>query len=78
MLLIYIMTLTLSEKISFYSITYEPCSQKVLSLKLDGFQFQQLVEKSSPTDKSHRAASWLLVTPSIGLGFHHDPEEFLL
>ena len=76
MLLICLMTL--SEKISFHSITYEPCSQKVLSLKLDGFQFQQLVEKSSPTDKSHHAASWLSVTPSIGLGFHHDPEEFLL
>ena len=73
----------LTEKISLSSITSVPCSQKGLSLKLDSFQFQQLMEKSSPADKARlysvsakHAASWLSVAPSIGLGFHLDPEEF--
>ena len=42
----------LSEKISLSSIMSVPCSQKGLSLKLDSFQFQQLMEKSSPADKA--------------------------
>ena len=57
-----------------------PCSQKGLSLKLDSFQFQQLMEKSSParlyTVSAKHAASWFSVAPSIGLGFHLEPEEF--
>ena len=57
-----------------------PCSQKGLFLKLDSFQFQQLMEKSSParlyTVSAKHAASWFSVAPSIGLGFHLEPEEF--
>ena len=35
-----------SEKISFSSVTSLSCSQKALYLKLDGFQFQQLIVSS--------------------------------
>ena len=73
----------LSEKKSLSSITSVRCSQKGLSLKLDSIQFQQLMEKSSPADKARlysvsakHVASWLSVAPSIGLGFHLEPEEF--
>ena len=41
------------------------------------------MEKSLPADKAHlysvsakHDASWLSVAPSIGLGFHLEPEEF--
>ena len=68
----------LCEKISLSSIMSVPCSQKGLSLKLDSFQ---LMEKSSPADKTHlhsvsskHAASWLSLAPSTGLVFHLEPE----
>ena len=41
-----------SEKINLSSIASLPCIQKALSSKIDGFQFQQLIKKSSPVDKA--------------------------
>ena len=70
------------EKISLSSITSVPCSQKVLSLKLDSFNFQQLIERSSPADKARlysvsakHAVSWLSLKSFVELGLHLEPEE---
>ena len=71
---------TFSEKIYLAPSPLYPCSRKALSSKLDGFQFQQLIVKSSPAAifsfSYKHVVSWLSVTPSIGLGFHLEPEEF--
>ena len=73
---------SLSEVISVDAITTSPIHQRVLSKKLEDYQFTLLLEASSPADKARllsvsalHAASWLLVTPSPGLDLHLDPNE---
>ena len=53
-----------------------------MSTKLDLFDFQLLLDQSSLADKARllsasapHAAAWLSVIPSVGFGFHLDPDE---
>ena len=72
-----------ADKISLDSITSSNVKQKMLSSKLDDFQFQGLFNMSSVADRARllsisapHYSSWLSVVPSEGLGLHFEPNQY--
>ena len=85
--LLHALTAYNAKVISNYALSIEevvdhPHRQQLLSSKLEAAVFNQLIDNSSAADKarlmsvsSAHTSSWLLATPSPGLGLHLDPEE---
>ena len=72
-----------ADKISLDSIKSSNVKQKMLSSKLDDFQFQGLFNMSSVADRVRllsisalHSSSWQLVVPSEGLGLHFEPNQY--
>ena len=71
-----------NDALSIEEVVDHPYRQQLLSSKLEAAKFNQLIDNSSAADKARlmsvssvHASSWLLATPSPGLGLHLDPEE---
>ena len=71
------------EMVTLEAIRETPCSQKVLSNKLEDNMFAQHFSKSSLPDRarllsvsSPHAAAWLSTAPSPGLNLQLEPSEF--
>ena len=72
-----------ADKISLDSIKSSDAKQKMLSSKLDDFQFQGRFNMSSVADRARllsisapHSSSWLSVVPSEGLGLHFEPNQY--
>ena len=72
-----------ADKISLDSIPFSNVKQKMLSSKLDDFQFQGLFNMFSVADRARllsisapHSSSWLSVVPSEGLGLHFEPNQY--
>ena len=72
-----------ADKVSLDSIKSSNVKQKMLSSKLDDFQFQGLFNMSSVADRARllsisapHFSSWLSVVPSEGHGLHFEPNQY--
>ena len=72
-----------ADKISLDTLTSSNINQKMLSSKLDDYQFQGIFNSSSVADKARllsisapHSSSWLSVVPSEGLGLHFEPNQY--
>ena len=72
-----------ADKISLDSLASSNINQKMLSSKLDDYQLQSILNRSSVADRARllsisapHSSSWLSVVPSEGLGLHFEPNQY--